>query len=326
MRMNGTLFRLLKKIDGYFADMTASGNQMPNGLTGMKIRAIISYLVYGTSFSEYFGYRFWSRSIQEKRTYMTRRYMFRFFDQFNPPEYRDRIGDKSQMKEYYGDLMKREQFLYSSGREAFGAYCKKYPKLFIKKAVGWGGDEARIEVADSAEAVDRAWESLSDRFVVEPCLENCDKIKALHPGSLNTIKIVILQIHQKPEVQTAIFRMGNQTEVDNVHSGGIAAGVDIITGTVITPARDKHFKSYCYHPYTGEKIIGFEIPFWDDVVALALKASERTPQLKYVSWDIAVTKNGPVLIEGNWDAEFYAEQEIFETGLRKRYVKLLEEI
>ena len=120
--------------------------------------------------------------------------------------------------------------------------------------------------------------------------------------------------------------MGNQTEVDNVHSGGIAAGVDIITGTVITPARDKHFKSYCYHPYTGEKIIGFEIPFWDDVVALALKASERTPQLKYVSWDIAVTKNGPVLIEGNWDAEFYAEQEIFETGLRKRYVKLLEEI
>ena len=56
---------------------------------------------------------------------------------------------------------------------------------------------------------------------------------------------------------------------------------------------------------------------------MALEASRRLPQIRYCSWNIAVTEKGPALIEGNWDAEFYAEQMIMRKGVRREYAKKL---
>lgn len=47
-------------------------------------------------------------------------------------------------------------------------------------------------------------------------------------------------------------------------------------------------------------------------------------ELRYASWDIAVTPEGPVMIEGNWDAEFYAEQMLYGRGNRSLFVNKLE--
>lgn len=49
-----------------------------------------------------------------------------------------------------------------------------------------------------------------------------------------------------------------------------------------------------------------------------------TPGLRYVSWDVAVTENGPMIMEGNWDAETYVEQMIFERGNKNLYIDQLE--
>lgn len=316
--------QLLQKINEYYSDQKAAGIDLPSGLFGMKVRAVLSFLIYGTSFSEYFGYRFWRFNHRERLTFMTRRHMFRFFDRYNPKQFRSRIGDKSQSAAYYGHLMNREQFRTETGKEAFEAFCKRNQNLFIKKKVGWGGDGSRIERVDTAEETNRVWNSLSDDDLVEPCLENCAEIQAIYSDSLNTIKVTVLVTKNGPEIQTALFRLGNNTAVDNVHAGGIAAAVDVETGTVVTAAMDKHFRSFYFHPVTGKQIIGFTIPSWEQVRKLALEAAAVTPQLRYTSWDIAVTKNGPVLIEGNWDAEFYAEQELLSVGNRKRYIAKLE--
>lgn len=131
-------------------------------------------------------------------------------------------------------------------------------------------------------------------------------------------------VNGKPEIQYALFRMGNNTPVDNVHLGGIGCGVNIETGVVETAAYDKHFFPFEKHPITNKTIIGFQIPQWESVKQFALDAASVTPQLRYTSWDIAVTENGPVLLEGNWDAEFYAEQMIYNCGNRKRFIEKLE--
>ena len=41
------------------------------------------------------------------------------------------------------------------------------------------------------------------------------------------------------------------------------------------------------------------IPYWKESLETCLKAAKMVDGLGYVGWDIAVTPNGPVLIEGN---------------------------
>lgn len=53
------------------------------------------------------------------------------------------------------------------------------------------------------------------------------------------------------------------------------------------------------HPLTDERIEGFQLPHWDQAVALALEAHETLPTIALVGWDIALTSAGPVIIEGN---------------------------
>ncbi len=315
---------LIRKTETYYDDISKTGERISFPRFAAGFAALLSYIIWGTSFSEYFGYRFWARSVKEKRTYMTRRHMFRFFDRYDPKEFRERIGNKALAEQYYGQFLKRDQFRYEQGHEAFLKFARKHSRVFIKKAVGWGGENARIEDVSTPEKADMVWNTLNSDYVIEPVIENCPELKTIHPDSLNTIKVVTLYLENGPEIQTALIRFGNRTVVDNVHSGGMGAGVNVETGCIETDAVDKHFCRYAVHPVTNMPIKGVIIPEWDAVKNLALHAASVTPELRYASWDVAVTPDGPIMIEGNWDAEFYAEQMLYNRGHRTLFTNKLE--
>ena len=318
----------IKKLKTYYDDLVSVNDPLLKkkhiSEPLFTIKGMVNYLLYGTSFSEYAGYGFYGKSRKEKKEYMTRRYLFRFFDRYNPEDYRDRIGDKSLAVNYYSDFLNREQITKNDGIEAFKQFTARHPNVFIKKAVGWGGEGARTERINSEEDAESIWDSLSDDMVVEPVIENHRLIKEIYPNSLNTIKITTLQTKAGPEIVSGIIRFGNNSIVDNIHSGGMAAGIDIATGRIETLAIDRHFQRYSHHPETDKPITGVVIPEWERIKSLAIKASLVTPQLRYSSWDIALTDDGPILIEGNWDAEFYMGQVLTNRGNRKRFIDMLE--
>lgn len=318
----------IKKLKGYYSDLVKADDALIKerhiSLPVFVIKAFSSYLRYGTSFSEYAGYGFYAKKHREKVNYMTRRHMFRFFDQYNPVELRSRIGDKSQATKFYAEFLNREQYTKKEGFDEFISFLSRHDELFIKKAVGWGGEGASKVKIDNEEDAKLFWDSLAYDTVVEPVIENDELINKIHPQSLNTIKVTVLQTPKGPVIVTAIIRFGNKTVVDNVHSGGMAAGIDIDTGRIETLAKDKHFVKYSVHPETKQLITGLIIPEWEAIKELAIKASLVTPELRYTSWDIALTKDGPMMIEGNWDAEFYMEQTLYNRGHRKMFTDLLE--
>jgi hypothetical protein len=57
------------------------------------------------------------------------------------------------------------------------------------------------------------------------------------------------------------------------------------------------------HPDTGTRFSGLQMPFWKEVLDLCTRAARVTPNLRSVGWDIALTPEGPVIVEGNpdWD-------------------------
>lgn len=83
-------------------------------------------------------------------------------------------------------------------------------------------------------------------------------------------------------------------------SCGISCPVDVQCSCTAGYGHDCRGKKYRKHPDSGKQIIGFQIPAWDKVCALAKQAALICPKLRMIGWDIAVTKSyEAILIEGN---------------------------
>jgi hypothetical protein len=89
--------------------------------------------------------------------------------------------------------------------------------------------------------------------------------------------------------------------VDNYSSGGIIVPIgfdDGILGTGVTlkPVGSKF--EFDRHPDTGKQIRGAILPFWQDLLDYTVRVHSNFKTC-FVGWDLAMTNEGCVLIEGN---------------------------
>lgn len=87
--------------------------------------------------------------------------------------------------------------------------------------------------------------------------------------------------------------------MDNLGSGGIVASIDVDNGIINSLAYSKNGDSFEVHPVTNVSFLGYEIPFWNEVVNLCKRAALLIPEVRCVGWDVAITPNKPIIIEGN---------------------------
>lgn len=144
-------------------------------------------------------------------------------------------------------------------------------------------------------------------YIFQEALDQHPEMDRLHPGCLNTLRIVTgMAADGSFPVLGAVLRVGQgEGPVDNAHAGGLFVGVDRETGKLHSLAHS-YFAfggaTYASHPETGVVFGEFDVPHFSEAVELARKAHERLPLL-YVGWDVGITPNGPVLIEGNSGAQ-----------------------
>jgi alpha-L-glutamate ligase-like protein len=83
----------------------------------------------------------------------------------------------------------------------------------------------------------------------------------------------------------------------NLHQGGIGAGIDLVTG-LTARAVCRNRVTYA-HPDTGTSLVGFRVPFWSDVLNMAVKVAQAV-ELGYLGVDIVIDRDrGPLLLEAN---------------------------
>lgn len=127
----------------------------------------------------------------------------------------------------------------------------------------------------------------------------------LTSGALPTIRVTTcLDERGEPEIVGGVFRMaigGNRT-VDNLHAGGIAANVGLDDGTLSSASNlgmDAKLGWLDRHPDTDAMIAGRTLPLWAETKALARRAHRSFADRVLVGWDIAITDDGAVIVEGN---------------------------
>ncbi len=141
--------------------------------------------------------------------------------------------------------------------------------------------------------------------LIQARLRNHPAVAPLAGEALSTCRLItILDEHDEPEPVIAIFRMAQHDAaiVDNSHAGGMAAPVDLLTGSLGEAAYVRHdgsLQRFAQRESTGAPIAGSCLPQWEEVVQLALRAHDAFRPWILIGWDIAITPEGPVLVEAN---------------------------
>lgn len=214
--------------------------------------------------------------------------------------------------------------------------------LFVKKIEGRGGVGAELWLAQahghyrSSRGEEATVEELvahvrdlskEGDILIQPRLVNHPEIADLTPGALSTVRLLtILNEQGEPEAVNAAFRMAssNASPVDNFHAGGIAASVDMATGTLGAATGLGDLRWHETHPLTGGQITGRRLTHWEETVKLAIAAHRLIAPRVVVGWDIGLLPDGPCLIEGNAgpDADIHQRTELRPIG-NARYGELL---
>lgn len=196
-----------------------------------------------------------------------------------------------------------EEDLYSFFKKVFEKTKKE--RLFLKRFSLYGGKGACI-VRKSFLMEDvkkNAKEIINNDHIHEEVLVQHVEIDRIHPNCLNTLRVeTYIDKHNKTHILSAYMRFGTgNSVVDNATSGGIYVGIDMLNGTLKdTALQEVHFggNDFEEHPDSNFIFKGFKVPFFKEVCELVLKATDFLPD-RFIGWDIAVTNDGPIIIEAN---------------------------
>lgn len=223
--------------------------------------------------------------------------------ELNDPAYYTYFTDKANFNELFAQYIGRAWLdLRKASFEDFKSFCLKYKVMFFKPIDSFGGlGISRVEI-DANTDIRALYESaLANRqLLVEEQIKQCDEMNRICPNSVNTIRIVTIYYNEKVEFIYGVLRMGNGKGcVDNATSGGVycLVGDD---GIITKPAfSDKTALYYYKHPYTGVSFDGLKVPMFEQAKEMCMKAALVEPHMSYVGWDVAITPNGPILVEAN---------------------------
>lgn len=138
-------------------------------------------------------------------------------------------------------------------------------------------------------------------FILEECISNVDYLSEINPSSLNTIRaFTIIKKDGEPEILTIILRVGKPGMfVDNWGAGGIIYRLDLETGIIASPGKDKNQNSVIYHPGGMKQMLGWKMKNFEVLKEYIINLAKAAPEAKLVGWDIAVTPDGYDFVEMN---------------------------
>ncbi len=233
------------------------------------------------------------------------------------------LRDKWTFNEYYKEFVHHDWLhIADASYEEFESFAKKHDALFIKPAEGQDGEGIRLHKQSEHPDVDlrTLYKTLQveDAMVEEVIIQ--DPRMAFGTKSVNTIKVTtVADSKGNIKIMKSMLRLGiGDSVIDNLAAGGAIYDIDIDGGYVSSYGYGKHGEKLVFHPGSKNVLLGFEIPNWELVKSCAVEAHKKLPSIQIIGWDIAITKNGVDLIEGNHNPD-YLPIEYGTTGFYKKF-------
>jgi hypothetical protein len=181
----------------------------------------------------------------------------------------------------------------------------------------------KIEVNGIIQSIESFKSLLGDKvWVVQQRYESSSEIRKINSTALNTTRIVTIINNNKPEYLCGFqsFATGNAT-TDSWSKGSVYVGIDIknerLGALGYCNLDDKEKSIVKRHPDTEIEFDGYKIPGMKDAVELCLRAHKLLYFNFAIGWDIAITNNGPFIVEANEKPGMNVAQCV-DGGMRKK--------
>lgn len=172
---------------------------------------------------------------------------------------------------------------------------------------------------------------LSGSYIHQECLEQHKLINKIYEHSINTLRFdVCFDANENKHLLGSVMRFGRGGNViDNRSKGGFFVSVNDVNGSLLEKGYSQMGfggKEFIKHPDTNFEFSGFKIPYYSEAKQLAMDMSEMIPN-KLVGWDIAITPEGPIIIEGNHDTNITMSELAYGGYMKHQVIKeLLESV
>ena len=218
--------------------------------------------------------------------------------------------DKGLTNEIFGEYLRRAWCINNKiSKKEFVKKFKDCGKVIYKPIKG-GGGRSVAAFAITPENAEELYDEISilPEGLVEEYIIQHPEMNKLCSSSVNSIRIATISSNSKPvtrdgahmDVAYAALRIGGGSSVvDNFHSGGMAVAIDLDTGVVPTDAANMEGEFFKAHPVSGTVFKGFQVPYFKEALEMVREAMKKTGIEGYLGWDIAISENGPVLVEIN---------------------------
>lgn len=260
---------------------------------------------------EFYMYRFYERTPEEQKTFYLATYQKILQRKYGiDKEFVALLYDKERTNKYFAEYVRRPWCVNTKvDYDDFAKIFANVKRVIYKPNAGHRG--YGIEAFDLTENNVREVYDILASYpigVVEEFIVQHPSMSKLSPASVNSLRFVTVSSNSTPvtpdgkyaDIAYSIVRIGRgDSIVDNLHSGGMVANVDIETGKLATNGADRNGCMFECHPETDTPIKGFDIPYFKEAYDMVISAIETRKVEGYLGWDIAIGENGPMLLEVN---------------------------
>jgi hypothetical protein len=272
---------------------------------------------HGLALSDYLNYKIYNRTGAERKRYAGVRAQNSFYERVSPSAYKTRFTVKPTFLKEFAAYTKRDFIVPAEDNyDQFLTFLQTHDTFMSKPYDGLGG--MGVEKVDGKTVTDpKAYfeHCIRNRIFLEELVTQHPQMNVLCPTSVNTMRVMTFNDHGKSRILWMGLRVGNGVNpVDNFHAQGMGVAIDMETGKLTGNAIDKDNVEFTHHPTTGVQFDGFQLPCFEEVKDLVLRASLESDKILVVGWDVALSDKGPVIIEGNRRPGFDLVQVLADRG------------
>ena len=323
------IWRDERKRFGNEAETLFSGNDIGFGSLADYRKALNKHRV---TYSEYeYGFEYWRLSEEQRNEFISCSEMQCIYRKMIPSGVRRAFMNKDLFLNLFHDFVFRDWIdVRKSSFDEFQSMVTKYDCIAKPLNGTRGAGIFRINKLMKDDSLHNIYQDCRTKnILLEQRIHAHPDLEAFHPASLNTVRVVTISNGQSCCIFGAVLRMGiGDSFIDNTHSGGIYASINPQSGLVDSDGIDSKGNRYDSHPDSGIFIKGFQVPFWENVIAACKKASHVIPNTVFAGWDLCILEDGRIeLIEGNHAPDFDGGMQApHKIGVKRRVQNVVKEM